>query len=385
MARGNISKKSRLTPLSITSRVLLVTLKLVTLLLCLVYLGSVASVWISPARIVSPAFLGLAFPVFLVLMLLALFFWLLAARWSIVVALVLVLVLSLNSITSYMPIHRATPQDKLPSGVIKVLSYNVMSFGFLEHSPQSPNPILQFIKSSGADIVCLQEAMLSPESSQFVSLEDVKAYLPQYRYHDYRTVQNDAGGGMLLLSKFPILSSRRLPIESDYNGSVVYVLSVNGQKVTVINNHLESFRLTMEDGKQYLKMVKEGDAAALREKMGAKFAPAYRKRSLQADLIHEVIVREGTERIIVCGDFNDTPISYVRHRIARGLTDTFIASGLGVGVSFNRGYYAVRIDHILCGSGFKPYNTFVDNTIKASDHFPILTILDPLFLKPAAN
>ncbi len=77
-------------------------------------------------------------------------------------------------------IHRATSQDKLPSGVIKVLSYNVMSFGFLEHTPQSPNPILQFIKSSGADIVCLQEAMLSSKSSQFVSLEDVKAYLPQY-------------------------------------------------------------------------------------------------------------------------------------------------------------------------------------------------------------
>ena len=48
-------------------------------------------------------------------------------------------------------------------------------------------------------------------------------------------------------SKFPILSARVLDYASSYNGSVLYELKLNEDTITLINNHLESNKLTKAD------------------------------------------------------------------------------------------------------------------------------------------
>ena len=91
----------------------------------------------------------------------------------------------------------------------------------------------------------------------------------------------------------------------------------------------------------------------------------------QAEAVHQYIEAHRQYPIIVCGDFNDNPISYSRRIIAQGLTDCFVETGRGVGLSYNQKGFFFRIDHIMCSDHFKPYNCSVDNKIDASDHYPI--------------
>jgi len=98
-------------------------------------------------------------------------------------------------------------------------------------------------------------------------------------------------------------------------------------------------------------------------------------RAPQAQAVHRYIVDHLDYPIIVCGDFNDTPISYTHHIIAKGLTDCFVAKGRGLGLSYNQKGFNLRIDHILCSEAFVPYSCKVDSKMEASDHNPMVCSL----------
>ena len=121
----------------------------------------------------------------------------------------------------------------------------------------------------------------------------------------------------------------------------------------------------------------DGDAIVMRHgKSGArllirKLAEASAIRGSQADSIAQEIASSQHPYIIVCGDFNDTPISYAHRVIGQGLNDTFTQSGRGLGISYNQNKFYFRIDNILASKNLKSYNCTVDRSIKESDHYPI--------------
>jgi endonuclease/exonuclease/phosphatase family metal-dependent hydrolase len=57
--------------------------------------------------------------------------------------------------------------------------------------------------------------------------------------------------------------------------------------------------------------------------------------------------------------------------MSEGLKDAFVESGNGLGISYNQHRMFFRIDHILLSKNLKAYNCTVDNSIDASDHYPI--------------
>jgi len=75
--------------------------------------------------------------------------------------------------------------------------------------------------------------------------------------------------------------------------------------------------------------------------------------------------------VIVCGDFNDSPLSYAHRVIGKELDDAFVQSGNGFGISYNQNHFYFRIDHILLSKNLESYQCTVDKTIKSSDHYPI--------------
>ncbi len=102
-------------------------------------------------------------------------------------------------------------------------------------------------------------------------------------------------------------------------------------------------------------------------------AQAVEIRAPQADSVANYIAKLKSRgaSIIVCGDFNDHPLSYVHHTIAKDLTDCYVASGNGPGASYNHNLMLVRIDNILCSDDWEPYGATVDRKTAASDHYPI--------------
>ena len=76
--------------------------------------------------------------------------------------------------------------------------------------------------------------------------------------------------------------------------------------------------------------------------------------------------------VIVCGDFNDTPISYAHKVFADALTDCYVSSGFGPGFSYHENRMFVRIDHMFCSDEWEPFGAKVDSKVKTSDHYPLI-------------
>jgi endonuclease/exonuclease/phosphatase family metal-dependent hydrolase len=76
--------------------------------------------------------------------------------------------------------------------------------------------------------------------------------------------------------------------------------------------------------------------------------------------------------VIVCGDFNDTPVSYVYNKFSRLLKDAFIEAGSGTGTTFRGNFPYVRIDYLFYSPPFKAQHYHTDK-VDLSDHYPLVT------------
>ena len=97
--------------------------------------------------------LGLGFPILLVLNTGFLLIWIFFRRRLIWLP-ILGFLLCFGPIRKYIPFN--LPKEK-PHGSLKILSYNVFLFAPWNIPDGEPNPIIEYIIRSKADIVCLQE------------------------------------------------------------------------------------------------------------------------------------------------------------------------------------------------------------------------------------
>ena len=312
--------------------------------------------------------LGLAFPIFLAVNICFTLFWVIISyRYALLP--VIGFLVCIPQIRTYIPINSTV--ETIPDGSIKFLSYNVMGFNNLEKK-EGKNPILSYLADSEADIICLQEYN-STKIKNFLTDEDIIKALKAYPSH---SIHNPERGGSQLacFSKFPILSARPIKYESTYNGSMQYTLKVNEDTITLINNHLESNKLTKEDKVIYEDMIKDPNAKKVKtglRQLIKKLAEASAIRSSQADSVAVAIANSKYPTIITCGDFNDASISYTHRILTQQLDDAFTQSGRGLGISYNLNKFYFRIDNILISPNQKAYNCTVDRSIKDSDHYPI--------------
>ena len=99
---------------------------------------------------------------------------------------------------------------------------------------------------------------------------------------------------------------------------------------------------------------------------------AFKKRAAQALAISSHI-SDSPYPVLLCGDFNDTPISYSYSEIIRNnLQDAFLESGIGLGMTYIGAFPSFRIDYILHSKSIisKRFRTMSSNTL--SDHYPLI-------------
>lgn len=321
---------------------------------------------IDPANHPLLANAGLVFPAFIAINAAFLVFWVVFKLKGVIIPFV-GYILCYGPMRTYMPVN--IPQDP-PVGAIKVLSYNVQGYHTMrgpDVNTFSDDTIAAYILRSGADIVCVQEGgHVLPFDSTFR-----KRY--PYIVEEKKSASGDVVG---LYSRFPIRRSQVIDYPSEGNMSAAFYLNVNGQKVLVVNNHLETNALDKDDKTGFGNLIK-GDldkdmARAESTRLIDKLGQASKKRAPQAEAVARYIANHRTgHRVIVCGDFNENPLGYAHTRIGEDLTDCYAASANGVGRSYNQSHMYVRIDHLFCSDDITPYACTVDSRIKASDHNPI--------------
>ena len=317
------------------------------------------------------ACVGMVFPGVLVLNVVMLLV-MLSVRWRRAWIPMAAFVVAYVPIRTYVPLHFATENIDTQKGHLRLMTYNVCGYGGNYKYEHALDTVTNYIMAQNADIVCIQEEQTKKQKA-------VERWSELYPYND--TLSMGVAGGkyvniMGIHTHLPIIRRERIEYESRCNGSVAYFLQSGSDTIIVINNHLESTHLTEKDRTQYSEILKgnkerqqaEEEMFTLLEKLSEGMV----QRAPAAKAVHSYVEAHRHYPIIVCGDFNDTPISYARHVIAQGLTDCYAEAGCGPGLSYNRKGFNFRIDHIFCSPHFTPVMCKVDSKMDASDHYPMI-------------
>lgn len=266
-----------------------------------------------------------------------------------------------NYIADYIPINPII--DDSFEG-LKVVSWNTRYTG----GKDGREGFEEYIRNLDADIICLQETNMGGKD-----WEDFRKELEGmgYEYHEEKS--------HVLLTRLHILQTDTISYESRSNGSQWYLLKSEKDTILVINNHLESNHITNEIKEEYVDVLDNPGYQRAKESgrsILSLMAQSAHFRGKQTKALCEFLEEHQGQHVILCGDLNDTPISYACQSFSRRLKSAFRDSGRGIGVSYNQKGFWVRIDHIFFSKEGTSHQTFIDSSIDISDHYPIVSWVD---------
>lgn len=333
---------------------------------------------VSPLKTNLFSYIGLGFGLIFLLNVAYLLFWIFFSKWKLALISLAAILICHKPVTTFFPMNLFPVKE--PHGTIEVLTYNVQGFPEERNKNSEEHPILDYIAATDADIVCLQEYLVSKTGQSIFSQRDVNRILNKYPYRSVTGLESSGKYhifGLACFSKHPIEDTEEIVFESSYNGAAVYTINIEGERYTVANVHLESNSIMAEDKKLYSDFIQNSDSVKLEQvasNIRSRLGNAYRMRAQQVEKVKRFIATQKTEGTIICGDFNDTPISYAYSRMKKGLKDAYVSTAFGPGITYHEDLFLFRIDYILHSEELKPFRTKVDR-VPFSDHYPLRTHL----------
>lgn len=367
----------------------------ITALLILSFLASTFSAYINPNSWILSAYLGLFYPVFVSLMLIWLIFLAITHRKHCLIAMGIAFLMGCMSLFRYCPlnlfgngpIEELTLSDgtkkQISVDTLKVMTFNTHTMGGakLWHDKE-PLPLMEEVDKCGADVVCLQE--YSFHGTGMTEQKIRKMVAKNYPFYCFVPGYNSTTVGVAIYSKYPIKRYQKVGKADVKYSAIAYAeLEVNGRKMGLVNCYLRSFVIPPQDRRFMGDMIDgnkfEKDSLKRVETTVRHLAPAFRDRANQVDdLKHFIAELPADMPLLVCGDMNDTPISYVFHTLSSHLEDTWSEVGVGLGTSFRTFPFQFRIDHIFHSEHFHALDVRVLRDVKESDHFPVMATFQML-------
>jgi endonuclease/exonuclease/phosphatase family metal-dependent hydrolase len=348
----------------------------VNLILIVLLLGSYASAFVSPNSFWPLAFLGLAYPYLAFLNLVFMLLWVFI-RWQ------FLFLSGLALITGYY-FAAGTYQINMPSkeesslGDMKVMSFNVRLFDLYNWS-QNKNTrkaIIELIKQENPDVIAFQE-YYSNNDGYHVHTDSIREWLGLDYAHTYYTysLRKKQNWGIATFSRFPIINKEKISLGNSRNNTCIFtdIVVPGNDTFRVYNMHLQSIHFHKEDYK-FMEDI-QNDTTEVDELKGSenilrKLKRAFVKRAVQCDSI-AASIKSSKHPVIVCGDFNDTPVSYTYQTLSEGLKDGFKESGRGFGKTYYGLLPSMRIDYILHSEVLEAQNFKVIYK-PLSDHYPVV-------------
>ncbi|MDE3183397.1 MAG: endonuclease/exonuclease/phosphatase family protein [Bacteroidota bacterium] len=321
----------------------------------------------------------LALPYLLLLLVLFVLFWLfIKPGWSIIS--LLAILSSIHAIKNIFPLHLASdfPIHKKSSN-IRIMSWNVELFNILHYKdhPEKKQEIIDLINKYDPDLACFQEMVAGENKKAINYFPDIKKALRfTDNFYSYG-VKNDFDKyhhyGIIIFSKYPIIRKQTLVNKPDsYNSTFQFVdIVVAKDTFRVFNVHLQSLKFSQEN-LNYLDngtVPSEGNISESKNII-EKIKLGVLKRASQANFIKDEL-NHSPYPVIVCGDFNDVPVSYAYETIGKGLQNAFVVKGSGISRTFSSISPTLRIDNIFTDKKFK-IEDFTRIKKSYSDHFPII-------------
>lgn len=344
---------------------------LVTILFGLLLVCAVFAKHIDPADSWFFAFVGLGAPVLYVVNISLLLFWIVRWRVYVIIPLVVLLIGAGDVKLFFRPDRNGDPET-YSGQKLTFVTYNVM--GFLKETKGRIESGLEetaaHINAMKPDVLCMQEyqTTAAEPKAKVDSLLDMRYSKVHYK------LKNKTGGGwgIAVYSKYPIVASYVFEYPNSRNSSMWVDLRIGSDTIRVFNNHLETTSVSKQDvdyidGQEFL------NSAGREEKMrsiAGKLRRGFVKRASQADTV-AIAVKQTPYKVIVCGDFNDTPLSYVYTTMRGNLNDAFVEKGKGMPSTYKGLFNMLRIDYVLYSPELKALS-YDSPDEKFSDHKPVV-------------
>lgn len=327
--------------------------------------------YLDPAWWPYPAFFGLAYPVLLLINLLFLLYWTLRLKPAFLLS---ALVIGLGYL-HLMRHYQLSGANKVvnPEHRLKVMSFNVRLFNKYHWLPleDAEVRIARLIEEQDPDLLLLQEYYVSEKKSDF-------GYPHRYQIFSLKEGNN----GLVIFSKRPMEETGSIrygpgPDGDMAAGRAIYAdLSFGRSKIRVINTHLASVGFQPEDYHR-LENPNEGGQEEIKQgflKILKALRTAFVKRAHQVKVLDQAI-GNSPYPVVLAGDFNDTPLSYIYYRLSRKLEDAYVNAGQGWVRTYAKGPVPFRIDHLFYSPELNALHYQVISE-EYSDHYPIVTELE---------
>jgi len=338
---------------------------LFALLLVLTYV----SVYVNPEQFWFAALYGLLYPFFLFVNLGFLFYW--TFRWKKLVFISFVaILLGINHFNGFvrLPYGNTTRQLKAQ---FKVMTYNVNLFRLYSWSKLKPSysEVFNYVKNNSFDVVCLQEFYLKEGK---LNLDQAKLQSGMQIYSSYIFRRSTSAYGLAILTNLHVVCTGEISFPNSFNACMYADVVKGADTIRVYNLHLQSTRLKERNFNFLLRNEFKFDSKNYDElkDLLTRFGVAFTKRARQVNMVVEHM-RTCRYPIIICGDFNDSPVSYTYHTLTASLHDTFKDAGSGVVVTFNGLWPSYRIDYVLRDKRFSTVS-YASPRLKFSDHYPVV-------------
>jgi len=245
-----------------------------------------------------------------------------------------------------------------------VASFNIANSSVLNHK-KNKKIIFSFkrdFRKINADIYCIQECNL--ESRKM--LNDLFGDYESYFFHPTE--------GTAIYSRYPIKNANKIDFGLIANSGIYLDIDIKGTMTRIFNIHLKSNEITKGEIADVRDLNKDYDKN-LEDTKGvlSKYGKQSLLRVKQMKQVLEVISKSPNP-VVLCGDFNEPPQSYVYKETAKKLKDSFREKGMGIGGTYAGSIPFLRIDYIFTDQKFQVLD-YQKLTYPWSDHYPIVSTI----------
>jgi len=299
---------------------------------------------------------------------LCIFYWLLFFKLKFVFSLA-VIIIGFKYVPYFIQLNAKKTTDY--SNSIRMMSFNVKNIGAFDGKKIEDSDIFfEILQKVDPDVLCFQE--FRNEGTVIDGPTFRKLFKTLKTFYHYNTYFDSKGfyrgREVVTFSRYPIIDSGEVEHEKGLSNFTTYIdIVAHGDTIRIINTHLKSIHFEAPDYNAVKNMEIDNDSSVVKfSNITHKLKKAFIDRAKQAELVRDFI-EKSPYKIILCGDFNDSPTSYAFKTIKGSMKDAFVESGSGLGRTYVGQMPSFRIDQMMYDPSFKAYNYYA-KSFDFSDH-----------------